>query len=170
MPTLRDSAQDQIDTILAKYPNKRSAVLPLCHLARQTYGYMSAEAVREVATILEIDPTEVSGLVSFYTLLRENSTGKFILEICNDLPCALRGADRFVGHVCEKLDVEVGETTEDGLFTVETVMCIAACDRAPAAQIDLEYHENLDPDKFDRIVDLMRQKEHSDADKTSGDR
>ncbi len=131
---------------------------------------MSAEAVRQVAKILDLDPTQVQGLVGFYTLLHETPTGKHVIEICNDLPCALRGADQFVGHVCKKLGVEVGETTEDGLFTLETVMCIAACDRAPAMQIDLEYHENLDPDKFDRIVDLLRQKEHSDADKAAGDR
>jgi NADH-quinone oxidoreductase subunit E len=156
LPTLGDSAQEQIDTILAKYPNKRSAVLPLCHLAQQKYGYMSADAVREVADILEMDPTEVRGLVSFYALLREKSTGKYILEICNDLPCALRGADQFVEHVCRKLGVRPGQTTDDGLFTVETVMCIAACDRAPVAQINLEYHENLDPDKFDEILEQAK--------------
>jgi NADH-quinone oxidoreductase subunit E len=168
--TLRDIANDEIDSILRKYPTKRSAVLPLCHLAQEQYGYMSAEAVRQVAEILDLDPTEVQGLVGFYTLLHEKPTGKHVIEICNDLPCALRGADQFVGHVCKKLGVEVGETTEDGLFTLETVMCIAACDRAPAAQIDLEYHENLDQDKFDRIIERLREKGRSGGNKASGDR
>ena len=152
MSTLRAKAQAEIDAILAKYPTKRSAVLPLCHLAQKEYGYMSPKAVRQVAEILELDPTEVKGLIGFYTLLRENPKGKHVIEICNDLPCALRGADQFVEHVCQKLSVHPGQTTQDGLFTVETVMCIAACDKAPVAQIDLEYYEHLDPEKFDEIV------------------
>jgi NADH-quinone oxidoreductase subunit E len=156
LPTLRDHAQKEIDAILAKYPTKRSAVLPLCHLAQKAYGHMNPEAVRDVAEILELDPTEVQGLLGFYTLLREEPTGKYVIEICDDLPCALRGADAFVEHVCEKLNVRPGETTEDGVFTVETVMCIAACDRAPAAQINLEYYENLDPDRFDALIEQLR--------------
>lgn len=156
MPSLRDKVQDQIDAIMAKYPTKRSAVLPLCHLAQKEYGYMSPQAVREVAEILELDPTEVQGLVGFYTLLHEKPTGKHVIEICNDLPCALRGAEQFVEHVCQKLGVRPGETTKDGLFTVETVMCIAACDKAPVAQIDLEYYEHLDPDKFGETVARLK--------------
>lgn len=155
MPTLRDKAAE-IDAILSKYPTKRSAVLPLCHLAQEAYGYMSPEAVREVAEILELDPTEVQGLVGFYSLLHERPTGKYVIEICDDLPCALRGADRFVEHVCRKLGVGVDETTDDGLFTVKTVMCVAACDRAPVAQVNLAYHEDLDPKKFDALVERLR--------------
>jgi NADH-quinone oxidoreductase subunit E len=156
LPTLRDIAQKQVEAILAKYPARRSAVLPLCHLAQEAYGYMSPEAVREVAEILKLDPTEVQGLVGFYTLLRERPTGKHVIEICNDLPCALRGADDFVAHVCQKLGIRPGETIEDGAFTVETVMCVAACDKAPVAQINLEYYENLDPEKFDALVARLR--------------
>jgi NADH-quinone oxidoreductase E subunit len=164
LPILRDKAQDRIDAILQRYPTKRSAVLPLCHLAQEEYGYMSPEAVREVADILELDPTEVQGLVGFYTLLREKPTGEYVIEICNDLPCALRGADRFVEHVCRKLGIRTGETTADGLFSVETVMCVAACDRAPVAQINLEYFENLDPDKIDAIIEgLVKEAEATDA-------
>ena len=118
MSTLLDTAQDEIDAILCKYPTKRSAVLPLCLLAQKAFGYMSPEAVQEVAEILELDPTAVQGLVGFYTLLREKPKGKFVIEICNDLPCALRGADQFVEHVCNRLDVRVGDTTDNGLFTV----------------------------------------------------
>jgi NADH-quinone oxidoreductase subunit E len=174
LPTLRDKANDEIEAILSKYPTKRSAVLPLCHLAQKEYGYMSREAVREVAAILDLDPTEVQGLVGFYTLLREEPTGKYVIEVCDDLPCSLQGADQFVDHVCQKLGVQVGETTDDGLFTVETVMCVAACDKAPVAQVNLEYHENLDADKFDQLVEQLKtaaestQKE-SDADSASRD-
>jgi NADH-quinone oxidoreductase E subunit len=169
LPTLREKAGDQIDAILKKYPTRRSAVLPLCYLAQEEYGYMSPEAVREVAEILDLDPTEVQGLVGFYTLLREAPTGEYVIEICNDLPCALRGADEFVAHVCHRLGVDVGETTNDGLFTVQTVMCVAACDRAPVAQINLEYCEHLDPAKFDALLEKLKhaaisRREESNAD------
>jgi NADH-quinone oxidoreductase subunit E len=162
LATLRDTAQAEIETILRRYPTKRSAVLPLCHLAQAEYGYMSAEAIREVAVILELDPTEVQSLIGFYSLLREKKPGKYVIEICNDLPCALRGADGFIDHVCEKLGVRPGETTDDGVFTLETVMCVAACHRAPVAQINQEYHENLDPEKIDEILDQLgaEQKTH----------
>lgn len=156
MPTLRHKAKYEIDAILSKYPTKRSAVLPLCHLAQKEYGYMTPEAVREVAEILELDPTEVQGLIGFYTLLHENPTGQYVIEVCDDLPCSLRGADQFVDHVCKKLGVQIGETTNDGLFTAQTVMCVAACDKAPVAQVNLEYHENLDADKFDELVERLR--------------
>jgi NADH-quinone oxidoreductase subunit E len=156
LPTLLNTAQDKIDAILAKYPTKRSAVLPLCYLAQEKHGHMSPEVVREVAEILELDGTEVQALVGFYTLLRERPAGKYVIRVCNDLPCALRGADEFVEHVCEKLGVGIDETTDDGLFTVETVMCVAACDNAPVAQINLEYHENLDPEIFDALVEHIQ--------------
>jgi NADH-quinone oxidoreductase subunit E len=165
LPALRENALEEIEAILAKYPTKRSAVLPLCHLAQKQHGYMSPEAIREVADVLELDPTEVQSLVGFYSLLRERPTGKYVIEICADLPCALRGANRLVDHVCRKLDVQPGETTPDGLFTVEKVMCVAACDRAPVAQINLEYFEHLDPDRVDALLEKL----FSDFDADKGD-
>jgi NADH-quinone oxidoreductase subunit E len=167
LSTLRDNAKTEIDAILSRYPSKRSAVLPLCQLAQKEYGFLSHEAIGEVAQILELDPTEVRSLVGFYTLLREKPAGKYVLEICNDLPCALRGADAFVEHVCHKLNVRVGDTTDDGLFTVETVMCVAACDRAPVAQMNLEYLEHLDPAKFDAITERLRNQAESAAGKSA---
>lgn len=156
MSTVLDITQDGIDAILAKYPTKRSAVLPLCLLAQKAFGFVGPEAVRHVAAILELDPTEVKGIVSFYALLREKPGGRFVIQVCNDLPCALRGADQFVEHVCDKLGVRVGDTTDDGLFTVETVMCVAACAKAPVAQIDSEHYENLDPETFSDVVAHLR--------------
>jgi NADH-quinone oxidoreductase subunit E len=169
LPTLHDTARDAIGAILAKYPSRRSAVLPLCHLAQAAYGYMSPEAVHEVAAIVELDPTEIQGLIGFYSLLYEEPAGKYVIEVCNDLPCALRGADQFIEHVCEKLAVRPGETTKDGLFTLKTVMCVAACDRAPVAQINLEYHEKLDPDRFDAIIERLRRQVAETAEESDGD-
>ena len=169
MSVLRENAGEEIDAILAKYPTKRSAVLPLCHLAQKQFGYMSPEAISEVAGVLDLDPTEVQSLVGFYSLLRERPTAKFVIEVCADLPCALRGANRLVDHICSKLGVQPGETTSDGLFTVEKVMCVAACDRAPVAQINLEYFEHLDPERFDALLEELTSDLSADKGDAGGD-
>jgi NADH-quinone oxidoreductase subunit E len=147
---------EEIQGILARFPNKKSAVLPLMHLAQHEYGYMSQEAMKEVAQILDLDPTHVLSLSGFYTLFYEEPTGKYVLEICNDLACALRGADEFVDMVCRKLDTPLEGTTEDGLFTIKTVMCLGACDRAPMLQCNLKFEENLDEEKFDQLLARLR--------------
>jgi NADH-quinone oxidoreductase subunit E len=147
---------EEIKSILARFPHKKSAALPLMHLAQHEYGYMSQAAMREVAQILDVDPTHVLSLAGFYTLYHEEPTGKYVLEICNDLACALRGADDFVEMVCRKLDVPVDGTTEDGLFTIKTVMCLGACDRAPMLQYNLRFAEDLDEEKFDQLLARLR--------------
>lgn len=154
---IRETYAEEIKGILAHYPNKRSAVLPLMHLAQQEYGFMSDDAKREVADILDLDPTHVLSLAGFYSLFYEQPTGKYVLEICNDLACALRGADEFVEMACRKLDIPVNGTTEDGLFTIKTVMCLAACDRAPMLQCNLKFVENLTEEKFDQLIAQLRE-------------
>lgn len=154
---LAEKYTEEIKAILAKYPDKRSAVLPVMYLAQETYGYMSQEAMRDVASVLEMDPTHVLSLAGFYTLYYEEPVGKYVLEICNDLPCALRGADEFVEMACEKLGIEVDETTDDKMFTIKTVMCLAACDKAPMMQVNLKYEENLDEEKFDALITRLRE-------------
>jgi NADH-quinone oxidoreductase subunit E len=146
----------EIEGILARFPTKKSAVLPLMHLAQHEYGYMSDEAKREVADILGLDPTHVLSLAGFYSLYYEEPVGKYVLEICNDLACALRGADEFVDMASGKLGIPVDGTTEDGLFTLKTVMCLGACDRAPMLQCNLRFEENLDEAKFDQLLTRLR--------------
>lgn len=153
---LAEKYADEIKGILARFPNKKSAVLPLMHLAQFEYGYTSPEAMREVAGILDLDPTHVLSLAGFYTLFHEEPVGKYVLEICNDLACALRGADEFVDMATEKLGVPVDGTTEDGLFTIKTVMCLGACDRAPMLQANLKFHENLNEEKFEALLAKLR--------------
>ena len=153
---ISETYAEEIKGILARYPNKKSAVLPLMHLAQQEYGYMSDEAKREVAAILDLDPTHVLSLAGFYSLFHEEPTGKYVLEICNDLACALRGADEFVDIVCRELETPVDGTTEDGLFTIKTVMCLGACDKAPMLQYNLKFAENLDQEKFKSLVTQLR--------------
>ncbi|MBK8985399.1 MAG: NAD(P)H-dependent oxidoreductase subunit E [Chloroflexi bacterium] len=147
----------EIEGILARFPTKKSAVLPLMHLAQHEYGYMSDEAKREVAAILGLDPTHVLSLAGFYSLYYEEPVGKYVLEICNDLACALRGADEFVEMASAKLGIPVDGTTEDGLFTLKTVMCLGACDRAPMLQCNLRFEENLDEAKFAALLARLRQ-------------
>ena len=146
----------EIEGILARFPTKKSAVLPLMHLAQHEYGYMSDEAKREVAAILGLDPTHVLSLAGFYSLYYEEPVGKYVLEICNDLACALRGADEFVDMASRKLDIPVEGTTNDGLFTLKTVMCLGGCDRAPMLQCNLKFYENLDETKFETLIAGLR--------------
>lgn len=161
---LLEKYKSEIDAIFAKYPpeRKRSAVLPILYLAQKEYGYCTPEAIKEVAGILNLDPTEVQSIVGFYTLYFDREVGKHYIHVCNDLPCALRGSDQFLDHVCQKLGLDKhkvshgGDTTADGTFTVEAVMCIAACDKAPCAQVDLEYAERLTPETFDALLEGLR--------------
>lgn len=154
--TFSEKYQAEIEGVIARFPNKKSAVLPLMHLAQRHYGYMSKEAMQEVAGLLDLDPTHVLSLTGFYTLYYEEPVGKYVLEICNDLACALRGADEFVDMACRKLQIGVDETTPDGLFTIKTVMCLAACDRAPMLQCNLKFEEKLDEAKFDQLIARLK--------------
>jgi NADH-quinone oxidoreductase subunit E len=164
---LRDKYAKEIDALLARFPEKKSAILHLMHLAQNEYGYMSDEAMREVADILDLDATHVLSLAGFYSLFYEEPTGKYVLEVCNDLACALRGADEFVEMASRKLDIPVEGTTNDGMFTLKTVMCLGACDRAPMLQCNLKFYENLDEAKFGTLLtDLRARAADGDAEPT----
>lgn len=154
---LAEKYPSEIQAILAKYPDQRSAVLPLMYLAQEAYGFVSKEAMRDVASVIGLDATEVLSLAGYYTLFYEEPVGKYVLEICTDLPCALRGAEEFADMACHKLGVEIDETTDDGMFTVKKVMCLAACDKAPMLQVNLKFEENLDEEKFDALITRLRQ-------------
>jgi NADH-quinone oxidoreductase subunit E len=149
-PTLYSQYGAEIDQILAKYPPgfKRSAVMPLLYLAQRQRGYVSREAMAEIAEITGVSTTQVGEVAGFYSLYYEEPHGKYHIQVCNDLPCAMRGADEFLQQVCDYLGISAGETTLDGLFTVEAVKCLAACHRAPMFQVqgdgDIIYHEQAD--------------------------
>jgi NADH-quinone oxidoreductase E subunit len=153
---LIDTRREDIEHHLRKYPDARSAVMPLLYIAQEEYGYITPEAMAEVAALVGVDVTHVKGVVGFYTMYYDRPKGKFLLQICTDLPCALRGAEAFSQQACATLGVHPGETTDDGMFTVENVMCLAACDKAPMMQVNFHYHENLDIDKFNKIVESLR--------------
>jgi NADH-quinone oxidoreductase subunit E len=162
---LAEKYSQEIEQILSKYPpeQKRSAVMPLLYLAQREAGYITKESIQEISEILAISTTEVASLIGFYTLYHDKPEGKYRIQVCNDLPCALRGADEFLEKLCENLGIKVGETTADGLVTVEAVMCLAGCDKAPLFQVQtpegLRYFENQ---TVEDTMDLIRswQKEH----------
>lgn len=159
---LVDKYREQIDQIMAKYPagRSRAAVMPLLHLAQNEYGYLSAEVVEEVSDMLGLDPTEVGKLVKFYTLYHHQQGGKYKLQVCTDLPCALRGAQEFSKELCAELGVEPNQPTEDGLIEVEEVMCLAACHRAPMFQLQdqdgIHYHENQTVETAMEFIEGLR--------------
>lgn len=159
---LAEKYESVIERIFAKYPaeQKRSAVLPLIFLAQREYGYITSQALEEIAELIESDPTEVASLVGFYTLFHDKQEGRIRIQVCTDLPCALRGADEFVEQLCEQLGIESGGTTEDGAVTVEEVMCLAACDRAPMFQVQtrdgIHYHYDQTVESALEIVEASR--------------
>ncbi len=156
MSILDEKYAERIEAHLAKYPDKRSAVMPLLHVAQEEYGWVSPEGIQEVAQLCDMDPTQVKSIAGFYTMYSKKPKGKYWLQVCTDLPCALRGADEFYAQLIDYLDVEDGGTTDDGMFTVEQVMCLAACDKAPMFQCNFHFHENFDIDKAKELIEKLR--------------
>ncbi len=160
---LAEKYAEDVKKIMAKYPPERrqSAVMPLLHLAQQEMGYVDRHAMQEIAALAGITETDVAEIVGFYTLYHEAPAGKLRLQVCTDIACALRGADEFLAKLCEKLGIEPGGTTPDGLITVEAVMCLAACDKAPMFQVQgssgIEYHENMTVEKTLAFIDARRE-------------
>ena len=162
---LRDKYTGEIDKILAKYPpdQKRSAVMPLLYLAQRDGGFVTKDALGEIAAICGITPTEVASIVGFYSLYYDEPAGTYRIQVCTDLPCALRGAEEFLEKLCENLGIKVGETTPDGKITVEAVMCLAGCHHAPMFQVQsgkgLEYHENQTVESALQVIEALKGKE-----------
>ncbi len=160
--SLVEKYPQEVEKILAKYPpeHKRSAVMPLLYLAQREEGYVNRHAMQEIAALLDITETEVASIVGFYTLYHNEPAGKLRIQVCTDLPCALRGADQFLTDLCAKLGIEPGGTTPDGLVTVEAVMCLAACDKAPMFQTQgpdgIQYHENMTVEKTMELVEALK--------------
>ncbi len=152
----------EVKQILAKYPpeHKRSAVMPLLYLAQRDQGYITKEAMQEIAGLLDISLTDVGAVVGFYTLFHDKQEGRYRMQVCTDLPCALRGADQFMDSLCAHLGLRIGETSDDGLITLESVTCLAACDKAPMFQLQsgqgLEYYENMTVDKTMELIEALR--------------
>jgi NADH-quinone oxidoreductase subunit E len=149
---LIDKYPAELEALLARGAagSKRAAVMPLLYLAQKEYGYISLDALAEVGALVGLSPAEVASLAGFYTLYHLHPGGRRRVQICTDLPCALRGADKFAADLCANLHIQLGETTADGEFTVEAVTCLAGCQNAPLFQVQeaegVHYYESA-PDK-----------------------
>jgi NADH-quinone oxidoreductase subunit E len=160
---------EEISRILAKYPpeEKRSALMSLLYLAQQETGQVSQEVMQEIARILDVSDTDVASIAGFYTLFHQEQGGRYRIQICNDLPCALRGSEKFLQEICTYLGVKTGQPTEDGLFIVEEVKCLAACHRAPMFQLqgdgEISYHEDQTMDLARQLIEKIRSRAQKEA-------
>jgi NADH-quinone oxidoreductase subunit E len=150
--------RQRLNEIIKRYPagQQRSAVLPALYLVQSQQGYITASAMRTVAQALAITPAEIEDVVSFYTLFYTKPVGKFVLQVCRTLPCALRGAERVVQELEHKLGVRAGGTDPTGTFTLLEVECLGACDRAPVLMVNDAWHENLSPERAAAWVDDLK--------------
>jgi NADH-quinone oxidoreductase subunit E len=150
---------NKVKEIIARYPQgkQKSALLPVLHLAQEEFGgWLSAETMDYVASLLDITPIEVYEVATFYSMFNMKPVGKHVFEVCQTGPCMLRGSDNIVEYIKKKLDIGVGETTKDGLFTLKTVECLGACGYAPMMQLGKHFREHLTPEKVDEIINECR--------------
>jgi NADH-quinone oxidoreductase E subunit len=151
--------REKLDDIITKYPpdRKRSAVLAALYLVQEQQGYLTASGMRHVAGILGLTPAEVDDVATYYVMFYKEPVGKYVLQVCRTLSCALLGAERVTESLSEKLGINVGETDPSGMFTLLEFECLGACDRAPVVMVNNEHwHECLKPEDAARLVDEIR--------------
>ena len=151
----RLSAENEViaHEIISRYPRKKSALIPLLHLSQEQNGYVTDEAMEHVAELVEVTPAEVLGTMSFYEMFKRHEVGTYHVNICHGIACHLLGADELLHHAEESLGVKGGGTTDDGMFTVEGVECIAACTEAPCLQVNYRHRYRVTPDDLDALID-----------------
>ena len=149
----------EFNRLVARYPSdkQKSALLPVLHLAQDSFGgWLSTETMDYVAELLHIEPIEVYEVATFYSMYNLKPVGKYLFEVCHTGPCMVSGSDNIIDYIKQKLNIGVGETTTDGLFTLKTVECLGACGYAPMMQLGKTYREHLTKEKVDAIVDECR--------------
>ena len=146
----------EFEEIVARYPKKEAAMLPVLYLAQREFGYVGDAAIDYVARLMEQSPARVRGVVSFYTMFNMKPIGRHHIQVCRTLPCALGGAEKVTAFISRKLGIKPGETTGDGRFTLSEVECLASCGTAPMMQINDDYYENLTEAKIDEILDSLK--------------
>jgi NADH-quinone oxidoreductase subunit E len=142
--------------IIGRYPHSRSALIPLCHLAQEQDGYLTADGMAHIAELLDITPAEVLGTASFYEMFKMHPVGDYLVGVCTNISCMLLGAYELLEHCEQKLGVKTGGTTPDGKFSLEDMECLAACTEAPCLQVNYRYFNKVTPDDVDRLVDDLR--------------
>jgi NADH-quinone oxidoreductase subunit E len=149
---LSDKAKKQIRDLLQTYETNQSALIPALHVAQGDQGWLSEETQREVAELLELSAQEVRGVVSFYTMFLQKPAGKYLLQVCRNLSCSLRGGHRLTKQLEDKLQIRQGETTTDGKFTLIEVECLGSCGTAPVMMVNDKYVEDLTPQALDKMI------------------
>jgi NADH-quinone oxidoreductase E subunit len=147
---------EKFEQTVSRYPKKEAAMLPVLYLAQAEFGYLGPEAIEYVAKLMGQSPAQVRGVVSFYTMLNMKPIGRYHIQVCRTLPCALRGAERLTTFIKKTLGIEVGQTTADGKFTLSEVECLASCGTAPMMQINDDYYENLTDEKTAEILGSLK--------------
>jgi NADH-quinone oxidoreductase subunit E len=142
--------------IIARYPRKKSALIPLVHLSQEQNGYVTEEAMRHVAELIDVTPAEVYGTASFYEMFRFEPTGRYLINICGTMSCQLMGAEALMHHAEETLGIRAGSTTADGLITLQHAECQAACSEAPTLQVNYRHRYRVTTEAFDQLVDDLR--------------
>jgi NADH-quinone oxidoreductase subunit E len=154
-----DQLEARFAEMITHYPIKRSVLVPILLYAQDELGYLTDEAIEEIARRLELTALEVRNVISYYSMLRTRPAGKFNVQVCTNISCLLRGGEEILAHAKKKLGVTANkEVTADGMFSVEEVECIGACSWAPAMQVNYDFHENLTPEKVDEILESYRKK------------
>lgn len=157
-PQFSEQRLQDIADLVKRYPAARSALLPVLHMAQEDFGYLSMDVQQMVADVLGLRLMMVREVVTFYTMFREKPCGEYLLEVCTNPGCMLNGANDLVKHLCKTLDIKLGETTADGLFTVTEVECAGACGGAPVVQVNNVYHEKVDIPHLNALITEVRAK------------
>ena len=155
-----DEKLKEVQRIIGFYPEgkQKSAVLPVLHLAQQEFGgWLDVPVMDYVAELLQLQPIEVYEVATFYSMYNLKPVGRFMFEVCHTGPCMLNGSDQIIDYIKQKLGIDVGETTSDGMFTLKTVECLGACGYAPLMQFGKNYREHLTKEKIDQIIEECRQ-------------
>ena len=161
MISFSEDKLNKIAEIISRYPNgkQKSALLPILHLAQEEFnGWLDVPVMDYVATLLKIEPIEVYEVASFYSMYNLKPVGKYMFEVCQTGPCMLNGSDNIIDYIKQKLNIAVGETTTDGMFTLKTVECLGACGYAPMMQLGKNYREHLTKEKVDAIIEECKAK------------
>ncbi len=149
--------------LIALYPHPRSALIPLCHLAQEQDGWLTPEAIEEIAQLLDISPVEVAGTASFYDMFHRKPVGRYLISVCTNIACMLSGGRELLQHVSQRLGVAVGGTTADGMFTLEEAECLADCGSAPVVQVNHRFFSAMTPDSVDQLVEDLAAGKLSDV-------
>jgi NADH-quinone oxidoreductase subunit E len=160
-PTFSQSALAEYNELLARYPTRQAVLLPTLWIAQREFGWLSEAAQDYVARLMELPPAHVRAVVSFYTMFHRKPVGRYLLDVCTNLSCRLRGADKIVDCIRRRLKIEIGETTSDGRFTLGSVECLASCGTAPMLQLNQDsFIENLTEESTNKLIDELASRDN----------